>query len=281
MDVQPLVTIAIPFFNREDYLGYAILSVINQTYDNWEMILIDDGSSDESLKIANSYAKADKRIRVVADGHNKGLAVRLNETINMASGEYYARMDDDDVMVVNRIETQLKYMLNHEDVDVVGSSVMIIDTNNTITHTMNLSGVTSGFIHPTIMAKTQWFKDNPYNEKLRRSQDYELWLRTQDRYRFYNFPQPLLFYREFDAQSLQKKIKAFKSLSPIYRNYKAYGKSFFWFVKRYVFSCFKLFVYWACHHLGFMDQLNKKKWSKELPVELCLNEDNLRESLNS
>ncbi len=281
MDVQPLVTIAIPFFNREDYLGYAIQSVINQSYKKWELILIDDGSRDESLNIAKCYEKIDERIRVIADGHNKGLAVRLNETVNMAKGDYYARMDDDDIMVVNRIESQINYMLEHQEVDVIGSSVMVIDANNVITHTMNLSGVTKGFIHPTIMAKTKWFRDNPYNEMLRRSQDYELWLRTQDKYNFYNIPQPLLFYREFDTQSLDKKIRAFKSLSPIYKNYKKYGKSFFWYIKKYAFSCIKLIIYWLCHHLGLMDKLNKKKWSTELPIELCLREDSLEEALKS
>lgn len=277
--INPLVTIAIPFFNNGQYLLYAITSVINQTYRNWELLLVDDGSSDNSREIAEQAVRKDKRIRLFSDGLNKGLAVRLNESVSLAKGDYYARMDADDIMAVDRIEQQVHYLLNNPHVDVVGSSAMIIDRDNRITHSMNYQGVNDGFIHPTVMARTQWFRKNRYHEGLLRSQDYELWLRSGSSSTFYNLTKPLLFYRVYEAQSYQKKVRAFKSLYPIYKDYRKYNKSFMWSIKRCFYSCYKIVVYWVFHQLGFVGYLNKKRWGKELPSELCLSELDLREAI--
>ena len=83
------VTIAIPFYNDGKYFAQAIQSVLNQTYQDYELILINDGSTDNSLKIAQEYASRDSRIIVISDGENCGLAVRLNQSIKIAKGEYY------------------------------------------------------------------------------------------------------------------------------------------------------------------------------------------------
>ena len=174
-----LVTIAISFFNDGKYLADAILSIVNQSYKNWELLLIDDGSTDNSFEIAKRFESLDTRIRVIRDGENYGLAVRLNQSIQLANGEYYARMDADDIMVKSRIETQLKYLLEHPEVNVIGSSAMLINAQNEIVGSADMSMVTTGFMHPTIMAKTEWFRNNPYAEWCRRCQDEELWLRTK------------------------------------------------------------------------------------------------------
>ena len=100
-----LVTIGIPFYNASQFLEYAIKSVINQTYTNWELILVDDGSTDDSLSIARSFN--DQRIKILSDGVNKGLVSRLNEIILNSRGSYIARMDADDIMHFERIEKQI------------------------------------------------------------------------------------------------------------------------------------------------------------------------------
>ena len=125
-----LVTIGIPFFKDKEYLSAAIQSVINQTYQNWELILMDDGSSDGSLEIAKSFK--DKRIRIVSDGKNKGLPSRLNEIVGLARGEFVARMDADDIMHPERIEKQVDYLIDHPEVNVLGTMAYVIDASNSI-----------------------------------------------------------------------------------------------------------------------------------------------------
>ena len=98
-----MVTIGLPFYNAEKYLALAIESVLQQTYTNWELLLLDDGSTDNSLSIAQSYAQKDSRIKVISDGKNKNLATRLNELPSLAQGLYLARMDADDIMHSARI----------------------------------------------------------------------------------------------------------------------------------------------------------------------------------
>lgn len=272
---KPLVSIVISFYNVEKFLPFSIMSVINQTYKNWELFLIDDGSSDQSVVVAEEFANKDKRIKLISDGKNKGLAARLNESVEMANGDFYARMDADDVMIVNRIEEQVSFLTEHPDVDVVGSSAMVIDINNKIINSMDYTGVCDTFIHPTVMTRPQWLKKNRYNDNLKMSEDRELWLRTQGTNTFYNLSQPLLFYRIYENESYQKMLRKFKTFSPIYGNYKNYGKSLFWFLKSFVVLSFKLVVYWICYHLGCMKILNKKRWGRELSPEFKLSDVDL------
>lgn len=103
-----LITIAIPAYNCEEYIDYAIQSVINQTYKNWELLLLDDGSTDGTLKKLKTY-QTDNRIKVISDGLNKGLVFRLNQSIDLAHGQYYARMDADDIMSIHRIQYQIDF----------------------------------------------------------------------------------------------------------------------------------------------------------------------------
>ena len=105
-----MISIGIPFYNAEEYLSYAILSVLIQSYREWELILIDDGSSDNSLAIANMYAEKDSRIRVISDRTNKKLPYRLNQLIEESTGNFISRMDADDIMHPERLEKQLRFL---------------------------------------------------------------------------------------------------------------------------------------------------------------------------
>lgn len=205
---ESLVSIAIPFYNDERYLSYSIQSVINQTYHNWELFLINDGSTDKSLSIARSFEVVDDRITVVSDGLNKGLAHRLNETIGMAKSDYYLRMDADDIMFPDRVQKQIAFLEEHPEIDVSGTSAVIIDENNEIlfgmkgpmTAPQKRSDVINGniFIHPSVAGHTAWFREHPYDDSKRRSQDFFLWLSSVDDSKFGIFDEPLLFYRVMD-----------------------------------------------------------------------------------
>ena len=127
-----MVTIGLPFYNAEKYLALAIESVLQQTYTDWELLLLDDGSTDDSLSIAQSYAQKDSRIKVISDGKNKNLATRLNELPSLAQGLYLARMDADDIMHPARIERQLAVLKTHPEIDVLGTNAYIINDENAV-----------------------------------------------------------------------------------------------------------------------------------------------------
>lgn len=276
-----LITIAIPFFNSEQYLAYAIQSVINQTYKNWELLLIDDGGKDNSLKVAKEYADRDSRIYVISDGMNKHLAVRLNESVRMARGEYYVRMDDDDIMVPNRIEKQLSYFIYNHNLDVVGSSAMLINGQNVVIGSQDMSGVTTGFIHPTIMARTKWLLENPYSEELPRAQDLDLWLRTSSISNFYNIPEPLLFYRTIDSPSDSRYIKSMKSLRIIADRYSLYNKNIFWKFKVKVKSYLQTFIFEVLLLIGKTNMIVRLRNIKKVPCEISLTNEVLEASIKA
>ena len=273
-----LVSIAIPFYNDEKYLEYAILSVINQTFQNWELLLMNDGGKDGSLNIATKYSKLDPRIKLFSDGVNKGLVARLNQSILLAKGKYYARMDADDIMYKDRIRTQVEFLESNENVDIVGSSIMVIDDKNNIKGSGFSKGFSTGFVHPTIMGKIVWFRENKYNAKYVRAEDTELWFRTSKHSVFYNIDKPLFFYREFGVPTLNKYIASMRTMKLIFRNYEEYGKTFKWAVINYMISDIKILVYVLFSVLNKTEILISHR-RKKVPVELCLNSDHLKDSI--
>lgn len=221
------VSIGIPFYNSEKYLAFAIQSVLNQSFTDFELLLLDDGSTDRSLQIARSFK--DKRITVISDGQNKGLAIRLNELSVLSRGEYYARMDADDIMETDRIKHEVEYLESHPDVDVVGSWAYTIDVANRITGEIKYTPCPDSledvcrhrcFIHPSVMARRQWFVENPYNTEVLRIEDFELWSRTIKQYKFANLPQHLLFYRTVGLPYLSKYLQSNKGERQVLRHLK-------------------------------------------------------------
>jgi glycosyltransferase involved in cell wall biosynthesis len=200
----PRVSIVLSFFNAEQTLEPAIRSIIKQSYPHWELILLDDGSTDNSLVIAQHFA--DSRIRVVADGKNLKLPFRLNQGISLSRGKYIARMDADDIAYPSRIKTQLKFLEKHPCIDLVASRVIIFEAQGKIVgtypyrkrHSDICKRPWAGFYlpHPTWMGKSSWFKCNPYNVLTSKTQDQELLLRTYDNSKFACVPEILLGYRK-------------------------------------------------------------------------------------
>lgn len=217
----PLISIGIPFYNAEKYLKFAIQSVIAQSYQNWELILVDDGSSDNSLEIAQDFALKDARIRVICDGKNRKLPYRLNQLILESKGDFIARMDADDIMHPDRLLIQLTYLKNNPCLDLVSSGLVSIDTQNNICGFRSTSkiitnlSIDKGFpiIHPSVMARKEWYLRNLYDESYSRSQDYELWCRSfaNNDLKIAILPDLLLFYREFGNIDLTKLIKSYNN----------------------------------------------------------------------
>lgn len=243
-----MITIAIPFFNAEKFLELAIKSVLNQTYSNWILLLIDDGSTDSSLQIAKQYELNDFRIKVISDGLNKNIGFRLNEITNYVDTKYLARMDADDIMHPMRIEIQLKLMENNPEIDVLGSNAYSIDENNRIKGVRFNIGIDNPklidcktFIHPTIIAKSEWFKKNPYDVKAVRVEDAELWFRSRKSI-FKTYTKPLLYYREFGSKYYKKYFKGIKSMFYVARKH----KSLYWYYLA-ISNIFKGIIYWIAY----------------------------------
>jgi glycosyltransferase involved in cell wall biosynthesis len=213
----PLVSVGIPFLNCDKCLFDSIRSIFAQTFQDWELILVDDGSTDGSLELAQSID--DPRVRVLPpDVKNKGLAARLNQIVQAARGEFIARMDADDLCHPERFAAQVEFFKNHPDVDVVGTSSYVLDNHRQPMQKMIVFETHQeifkdkfrfvSVIHPSIMAKSQWFRRFPYDASLIRCQDYELWLRSCNDSVFANVLKPLYFKDDLLFFSLAKYVKS-------------------------------------------------------------------------
>ncbi len=206
MQDDPRITVGLAFKNAASTLVPAVQSVFGQRFDRWELILIDDGSTDGSLQIARQIV--DDRVRVYSDGSNKGLAARLNEISRLARAPMIARMDADDIMFASRLDRQLATFREDESVDVVAGPAIVVDQENRICgvtgevpvgsfeHDPALFFGNRIIVHPTLIARREWMLANPYDERLQRSQDKELFLRVHPNTKFAKSDAPVLFYRD-------------------------------------------------------------------------------------
>ena len=200
-----MVTVAMPIYNAGAYLRLAVLSIVAQTFERWELLIIDDGSTDNSL---DSIADIeDVRIHVLRDGKNLGLAARLNEACEMARGRYIARMDQDDVSYPERLMTQFDILENNPDIDVLATRAVFIDERNCLTGVFPYAGKHDEicvrpwfgfyFPHPTWMSKTTWLRRFRYAVPAPfLSEDYELLLRSYQHSQFRTVDTILLAYRK-------------------------------------------------------------------------------------
>lgn len=195
-----------PVYNTEKYVKQAIQSILNQTFTNFELIIINDGSTDDSLKIIQSFD--DKRIKIIQNQINQGISFSLNKGVNLAEGKYIARMDADDISMPNRLEKQVEFLSNNPSIDFVGCSIKGIDRlgkpkrfsirdyNHKRIECLLL--FTCPFYHPTIMAKKAVFANLKYDTKYDGMEDWELWTRIVRQYKTANISDVLLQYRRHE-----------------------------------------------------------------------------------
>jgi glycosyltransferase involved in cell wall biosynthesis len=222
------ITIGIPFFNCQSTLADAIRSVFAQTREDWELILLDDGSRDGSLAIANSVQ--DGRVRVVSDGINRGLIARLNQLVELAQGEYFVRMDADDLMHPMRLERQIELLEARTDLDGVASGAWIIDSQMRVRSKRCCARrefsarellVGRGPVHPTVVMRKTWIERHPYAAEYFRAEDVELWCRAfaSGSFAFTELPEALLFYREDHTVNAGKIVDGYRTIRRIIARY--------------------------------------------------------------
>jgi glycosyltransferase involved in cell wall biosynthesis len=199
---MPLVTVGLPFFDEQKYLAGAIRSVLAQSFRDFELLLVDDGSRDDSLAIARSFT--DPRIRVLSDGKRRHLPARLNEIVSSASAPYVARMDADDVMHPARLARQLELFTADPSCDAVGTWVALADGDDHVFAVCESAplpasrkeALVHGILpHATLLGRRAWFAENPYDETLTRAEDRDLWCRTAANGKFAAVPECLYVVR--------------------------------------------------------------------------------------
>jgi glycosyltransferase involved in cell wall biosynthesis len=204
VDDCPLVSIGMPAFNCEKTLAVAIRSILNQTYGNWELLLMEDGSSDRTLEVARTFS--DRRVSVFSDRSHKGLVPRLNQAVATSRGKYFARMDADDVAYPNRFERQVEHLERHPEIDLLGCGMLVFRGQGVAagkrpareTHEEICQRPLDGFSigHPTWMGRTQWFRAHPYDAKAICAEDQVLLFRSYSTSCFACLPEILCGYRE-------------------------------------------------------------------------------------
>lgn len=229
------ISVVMSVYNSRDYLKEAIESILNQTFKEFEFIIIDDGSTDDSIEIIRQYASIDSRIILIENESNIGLAGSLNKGIRRATGKYIARQDADDISVLERLRIQLEFANAHTDIDVIGSNCFVIDINSEVVYEekslssdrdfqKNLLNRSAIFAHGCAFIKREkLIESGLYDERFYYVQDGELWLRLLSyNAKIYVLEDTLYYYRFTPIRNPQKrqaKAKFNEVLQMLYVNY--------------------------------------------------------------
>ena len=204
---NPLVSVVMPVYNGEKYLSEAVESILNQSFSNFELIIINDGSTDNTVGIIDKYRKQDRRIKLISHSENNGIVHSLNQGLKMAQGKYIARMDSDDISFSDRLEKQVGYMESNPQIGILGGAVIYIDTTGrelsrmdhpsddiSIRWTCLLNNV---FFHPTVMIRRSILieKELTYKFNFQSVEDYALWVELLEHTQGANLDQVLINYR--------------------------------------------------------------------------------------
>lgn len=207
---QPRVTVLMAVYNGEAYLRDAIDSVINQTFKDFEFLIIDDGSTDTSLKIIQSYS--DPRIKLVRNRRNMRIIYTLNRGLRLAKGDYIARMDADDIAFLDRLDKQVSFMDENPDIGISGTWTRIFANSKIISKTIAEPVsheeirckllFSNSFQHPSVIIRRAFLEkyDLRFDDKFLHVEDYELWVRASMKFRLANIPKVLLYYRYHGSQ---------------------------------------------------------------------------------
>lgn len=223
MSEFPVVSIIMPAYNAEKYIGQAIESVINQTYKNWELIIVDDCSTDSTLEKAYAFEKKDSRICIIKNPLNQGVATSRNKGIEVAQGKYIALLDSDDVWTIDKLERQLELIV---DAQIVYCSYDFIDKNNRMIKkpfivpketNFNKMLVSNVISCSTILIDSELIKKNKFNKNYYH-EDYVLWMQLLSiPVKAIGDEKVLMHYRQLETSRSHGKTNAAKHRWKIYR----------------------------------------------------------------
>jgi glycosyltransferase involved in cell wall biosynthesis len=214
--MTPKISVILPVYNAQSYLRESIESILNQSFQDFELIMINDGSIDGSLSIMESYA--DQRIRIINQS-NAGLPISLNRAIATAKGKYLARQDADDISLPERLSKQVAYLDDHPQCALLGSWAQILVanalTNRSLAHPHLNSDIQlkllffNCFVHSSVMIRKSALEISglyPEEKEKFPPEDYDLWLRIAKHWEVANLPEVLLYYRELPNSISRSKL---------------------------------------------------------------------------
>lgn len=219
MTQSPIISVILPVYNCEKYVYEAVQSILNQTYTDFELLIIDDCSTDQTVSIIKSFS--DARIHLIIKEKNSGYTDSLNYAITIAKGKYIARMDGDDISLPNRFQKQIEAMNANEEVILCGTGIQIIDSDRILKHPVHHDDIkvklcfSNTFFHPTVMFRKEAFADLNYNREFEPAEDYDLWTRLVFKGKLMNIDQVLLNYRVHPNQISNYKNEVQKNASAI------------------------------------------------------------------
>ena len=234
---NPLISVILPVYNSKNYILKCLESLKNQSNQNFELILVDDGSTDKTLIISKKYLENhfNYRYRLIINRTNIGITKSLNKGFKVAKGKYLARADADDIYEPDRFAVQLKFLKKNTNISLIGSNVKYIDKNENFLSFSNLpiyhSNIWSRLffhnplIHSTIFFKRHIFKKTLYNEKFSTTQNYDMYCRIINYYKIANIKKPLANYRIHD-QSISKTKKHLQKKNTLIIQKKIYTLNF-------------------------------------------------------
>lgn len=212
---KPKISVIMSVYNGMPYLKDAVESILNQTYKNFEFIIVCDASTDNSWKYLKSLKE--KRIRLINNKKNLGLAASLNKALELATGDYIARMDADDISLLRRLDIQFDFMTKNPDIDICGAWALLIDEKGTVIKAVHkptedakikkMNNWLAGLIHPTWFAKKKVFKKlDGYNAVYDMVEDYDFLIRAKE-FKMANIDKELLLWRSASNRRSQKNIQ--------------------------------------------------------------------------
>ncbi len=214
--MAPRVTVLMAVYNGGHYLVETIESILQQTFRNFEFLIVDDGSTDSTWQILSSYAAQDERFVLVRSPQNLGRPAARNIGLEQAHGDYIALMDADDIALPKRLECQVAFLDKHPDIDVCGSWVFVMGGSETIWRYPTQHDeircqmlLRNPIANPSVIMRKKKLADHclRYNLDYRVAQeDYELWVRCSQSLRYATLPQPLLAYRLRTTQTISEEI---------------------------------------------------------------------------
>lgn len=216
---NPSISILLPVYNMADFLPEALASIEKQEFTDFELIMVDDGSTDLSKSILKHYAANAKHPCNLIELDHLGLPSCLNAGILASKAKYIARMDADDVMMPNRLKIQYEYIQSNKEIDILGSWAIEIDSNglkiNKLTPPQDHKDIVDflykgcPLIHPSLLMKKSIFDFAMYKELYPSPEDYELWIRLRHQFVFHNIPQFLIKKRKHNKAITESFIKLF------------------------------------------------------------------------
>ncbi|MBE6138497.1 MAG: glycosyltransferase [Firmicutes bacterium] len=271
---QTLVSIIMGIYNCGNYLESSIESIINQTYNNWELIMCDDGSKDNTLKIAQKYEKQyPKKIKVIKNKQNMGLNYTLNHCLEYASGDYIARQDGDDISLPERLEKEMEFLQQHPEYSLVSSNMIFFDENGDWGESKNFGEVKkenfikgSPICHaPCIMKREALLSVGGYSvdSKLLRVEDYHLWFKFYiNGYKCYNLSESLYKMRDdsnaFKRRNFKNRINETRLKLWGFRKIKISLKDYIWAFKPIMLFLLPRKIYEMLHKNNMKKLSNNK-----------------------